>query len=108
MSDKLTTRIYAENLRKLADYLDSIPEFEVTYDSSKSFHFYSKEKFVTAVKAVGNATKRYTPVDNYPELVVSPTAFPKMDLRISRDSVCKKIVTYDCEPLFSAEELGSL
>jgi hypothetical protein len=44
---------------------------------------------------------------NYAELVVKATAAP-FSVRISRDKVCKKIVSYDCEALFSAEEVEAL
>ncbi len=114
----MKTRELTEMLRKTADYLDSLEEFKmgssITFTSenkTKSLtvfsHFYDKENFVAAVKAVGNATKYYDDSTSYPELHVTAKAFP-LEFSISRDKVCKKIVTYDCEPLFSEEEVETL
>ena len=114
----MKTRELATMLRKTADYLDSLEEFKTgtsitfleDYSTKKTRvygSFYDKDEFVAAVKAIGNATKRYDDSSTYPELHVTAKAFP-IEFNISRDKVCKKIVTYDCEPLFSEEEVEAL
>lgn len=104
-------------LRSFADFLESRPDFDTegcvsVIDGYKEspyvvyINFYDRDKFVAAVKAVGNATKKYTDGD-YPKLEVTADAFP-IKLSISRDKVCTKKVEYICEPLFSEEEVRSL
>lgn len=114
----MKTRELASAFRKAAEYLDSIEEFDaescVAFTQScktdiiyTSVGFWEKDKFVAAVKAVGNATKKYDENSDYPQLRVTPTAYP-LELSISRDKVCKKTVVYDCEPLFSEDEVNAL
>jgi hypothetical protein len=113
----MKTRELASFLQTLADFLASAPEFDTENCASilKGYkanspnlyiNYYDRDKFVAAVKALGSCTKRYTDGD-YPKLEVTAKAFP-IQLTISRDKVCKKTVVYDCEPLFSEEEVGSL
>lgn len=111
----MSTRDVAKTLRETADYLDSIGEFDTEdtlFFSTKnkvlvpSVSFYDKDRFVAAVKAMGNATKHYDEGD-YARLHVTATAFP-LSVNISRDKVCRKVVKFECEPLFTGEELESL
>jgi hypothetical protein len=109
-----TKRELVQELRNAANALDLIPEdFQLEAEHAMlindvlSLSFYSKEKFVAAVKTLGNVTKTYTDGE-YAELIVESDTVPKIRLRISRDKVCTKKVVYDCEALFSAEEVESL
>jgi hypothetical protein len=108
-----TSRELARRFRQLADFLESRETFKTengvylsVYDGQLGINFDSKDAFVAAVKAIGNATKKYTAGD-YPKLVVSADYAP-IELSITRDKVCKKTITYDCEPLFSADEVAEL
>ncbi len=112
----MNTREYAVELRKVADFLDSRPDF--TIDSGVFFQeckdgiktnlsYWNKEKFVEAVKAVGPSTKHYTDGE-FARLEIIVGDCPNISLTISRDRVCKKIVTFDCEPLFSESEVEAL
>lgn len=111
----MNTRELAEALRNTATYLDTISPFDAgSYAMflekkgtiGMSLDYYSKEKFVDAVKAVGSATKEYTEGE-YSQLQVTAKAFP-LTVSISRDKVCKRVVKFECEPLFSNEELETL
>ncbi len=109
----MNTREYAVELRKAADFLDSRPEFEVetgiyvSLDPARAHAgFYNKENFLQAAKALGNTTKKYTEGE-YGKLELTSTE-SSFAINISRDKVCKKIVTYDCEALFSPEEVEAL
>ncbi len=112
----MKTRELVPFLQTLADFLASAPEFDIENCASilrgykenspnLYINYYDRDKFVAAVKALGSCTKRYT--GGYPSLEVTAKAFP-IQLTISRDKVCKKTVVYDCEPLFSEEEVESL
>ena len=113
----MKTREYAVELRKIADFLDSRPEFEIghfffspktTYSKFYAHASYDdKQVFVAAVKALGDYTKKYTGNTDYSKLEVTAKAYP-LELSIPRDKVCKKIVTFDCEPLFSESEIEAL
>ena len=100
------TREYAVEMRKIAEFLDSRPEFEIDICETGEirFYFYDKESFVKAAKALGDAEKKVTSYEDFQ--LVSKHA--KVTLSIPRDKVCRKVVTYDCEPLFSAEEVENL
>ena len=112
----MNTQELVNIFRSFADFLESRPDFDIEgcvsvivgYKESPHVYinFYDRDKFVAAVKAIGNATKKYTDGD-YPKLEVTAEAFPIV-LCISRDKVCTKKVTYDCEPLFSEEEANAL
>ena len=112
----MNTRELAEALRDIATYLDTISPFDaesyaIVSEKKKgiigvSIGYCSKEKFVDAVKAVGSATKEYTEGE-YSQLQVTAKAFP-LTVSISRDKVCKRVVKFECEPLFSNEELETL
>ena len=67
-------------------------------------YFWSKEDFTAAAKALGTAKKVVTSSDDF-QLIAEGAP---VTLSISRDKVCKKIVTYDCEPLFTPEEVEAL
>lgn len=105
----------ATRMANLADFLKKKPVFELenggllsAYSGRLSFSFDGKEQFVAAVKAVGEGTKEYSDPDaTYSELTYKAKWAP-ITFTIPRDRVCKKVVTYDCEPLFSAEEVANL
>jgi len=104
----MKTREYAEGLRKIADFLDSRPEFSLPKYSKawQLFTYYDKEEFTNAAKALGDAKKTFTS-EPYAEFrLESKTGL--ITLGISRDRVCKKTITYECEPLFSEEEIEKI
>ena len=112
----MNTREVATAMRNTANYLDSLEEFDLESSlffsgSDKSINasvsYWDKDNFVNAVKAIGNSTKKYDTDTEYPRLRVIAKDFP-FEVNISRDKVCKKIVTFDCDPLFSAEEVEAL
>ena len=113
----MKTRELAVELRIFADYLDSRPEFnngtliffpKTTYGKQfMSLSYDDKSQFVEAVKALGNSTKKYTGDSDYAELKVRAKDYP-LEITISRDKVCRKVVKFECDPLFSEEEFEAL
>ena len=104
---------FAVRMKQIADYLLARDSFKITrcavisdYDGKFSMTFDDKEEFVKAVKIVGDAKKSYTDGD-YSYLQVEAVYAP-IELKISRDKVCKKVVKFECEPLFSEEEVEAL
>ena len=99
---------HAQKIKQAAEYILSCPEFET--EASPMLYagwYWEKDKFVNAVKALGSGKKeffgtdlRYT-VENHGA---------KIYLTIPRDKVCRKVqeVKWECEPLFSAEELEKI
>lgn len=107
----MKTRDTAVQLRALADFLDARPEFETeghvfVFTQYSTINFYDRDKFITAVKSLGSSKKSYTEGE-YSKLMVTADAFP-IKLSIARDAVCKKIVKFECEPLFSEDEVEAL
>ena len=103
----------ALRMKQVADYLLARDAFNVqngvftsSYNGKVAFTFDDKANFVEAVKIIGDATKNYTTGD-YAYLEVK-AAYAPIELKISRDKVCRKVVKFECEPMFSAEELETL
>jgi hypothetical protein len=113
----MKTRELAVELRIFADYLDSRPEFnngtliffpKTTYgEQSMYLNYGDKSQFVEAVRALGSSTKKYTGDSDYAELKVRAKDYP-LEIAISRDKVCRKVVKFECDPLFSEEEFEAL
>jgi hypothetical protein len=108
----MNSRTLSKQLRTVADFLDSVPGFEnVEYTSvvgeKTSIHFSDKEAFVAAAKAIGPSTKDFSDTGEYATFYLVSNVAP-LKLAISRDRVCRKTVKYECEPLFSQDELQTL
>jgi len=113
---KLDSHDLADELRKAADFLSGKKAFPLegilcitpsyNQEFSCSLSYYTKDIFVEAVKAFGNSTKRYG-TGAYANFYVTSTEMP-LSLEICRDKVCRKITTYECDPLFSEDELKEL
>ena len=110
----MNTRELAIELRKQAILLDSKPVIDIeggvyiskTPTPRLQLNFYSKESFLKAAKNFGN-TKKDTTEGTYAEFHLISNDGPVM-LSVLRDKVCKQTVVYDCEPLFSTEEVDAL
>ncbi len=103
----IDTREAAKKLREIADFLDSRPTFVLGYYFEPGlFSFYDKAQFVAAAKAIGDATK-ITGEGEYANFKLKSKHAP-ITLVIPRDRVCHKTVKYECEPLFTSEEMVSL
>ena len=102
----IDTREAAKKLREIADFLDSRPTFSLEYFNPGFFAFYDKAQFVAAAKAIGDATK-ITEEGEYANFNLKSKHAP-ITLVIPRDKVCHKTVKYECEPLFTSEEMESL
>ena len=102
----IDTREAAKKLREIADFLDSRPTFSLDYFNPGYFSFYDKAQFVAAAKAIGDATK-ITEEGEYATFKLKSKHAP-ITLVIPRDKVCHKTVKYECEPLFTSEEMESL
>jgi hypothetical protein len=111
----MNTLELAEGLRRVASFLDSRPTFDldgsVYVTNSEHFqearlYFYEKEKFIAISKIFGTAVKKVTEGE-YAEFTLKSSVGP-VSVSISRDKVCKKVVKFECDPLFTAEEINAL
>jgi hypothetical protein len=103
----IDTREAAKKLREIADFLDSRPMFSLEYFNPGYFSFYDKAQFVAAAKAIWDATKSTKEGVAYADFRLTSKHAP-ITLSIARDKVCRKTVKYECEPLFTSEEMESL
>ena len=96
---------YAVKLQKTAELLLSKPEIQMT--SSGEVHMYhtSKETLLENMKALGSGEKKYS--HDYFEFRPTGTL---LLLYSDRSLVCRKIqeVKWECDPIFSTEELEAL
>lgn len=94
---------YVKKLRALADKLEQLGEGEEM--PNVSHYIITKEGLTKAIRALGGKwTKKVIGGDNeYAYIHFTSENFP-LTFPISRDRVCKKTVTYDCEPIFAPGE----
>ena len=103
----MTSHEYAKELQKTVDHLLSRQEVEFeSYAQPFLFvSFYDKEKFVSAVRAMGSGEKKFETVD----LRFEPND-TCLIMSIGKDKVCRKVqeAKWECDPLFSDEEIAQL
>lgn len=101
----MKTREYATGLRNLADFLDSRPEFNLPSKPKAFGYYFDKDEFVSAVKALGAGLKE---VDGTDFVFNANNGVVKVSIR--RDKICRKVqeAVWDCEPLFTPEEVEAL
>lgn len=106
----MTSFEYAARLRDLANWLETRPEFETETKVYMFLHYYDKEAFVAAVRAVGGGTKEFTEYDiQYtPKTGLDDGIFVRVDA--PRNKVCRLVqeAVWDCEALLEPEELEVL
>lgn len=105
-----TSHDYARRLQELAAFLLSRDSFVLPYSEPTSyhhFHYYEKEPFVAAVRALGSGKKKIT--ETGIEFIVTPPG-SHISLEAPRNLLCRLIrpAEYDCDPLLSPEEEKSL
>lgn len=95
----------ANEMRKMADYLSSKPNFNAPSTATKYLCFYDKQQFIEAVRALEPGKKEYRDSD----LEFNVSAVPIV-MSIPRNRVCVLVspAVYDCEPLLTTEEESSL
>lgn len=105
------TKEYIQGLRTLADRLESLDEetAKVLDLTGPGQYFFNKETIATCIRLLGGKwTKTARGGDaEYASLVFTSEKFP-VTFHISRDKVCKKTVTFDCEPIFAPGEDDAL
>lgn len=98
-------------LRALADkliHLDEDLPIEFTHFSIVQY-FYEKTKLTDFARAIGGKWKKVVigGDEMYSSIHLQHETLP-LTLTIARDKVCRKIVKYECEPIFSPEEESEL
>lgn len=98
---------FAAELQKTVEHLLSRPD--VDFETGKPFlyvGFYQKDQFVAAARAMGSGKKEFSSCN---DLHFTPNG-TCLTLSISRSKVCRKIqdVKWECEPLFSEDEITEL
>ena len=81
---------YAGKMRELASFLESRPEFDTGTSPHIFLHFYDKEQFTGAVRALGTGKKEITD-GVFAEVKFRPIAAPEVCVSIARDKVCRKV-----------------
>lgn len=80
-------------LRDAADYLETHPDIPKMTIAWLNAHAWNKEEMLAAARAMGSAKKEFK--DDTVRLVhkLGPL---EISVEISRDRICKRIVTWDC------------
>jgi hypothetical protein len=101
----MTSHEYAQIVKATAEHMLSRPEVEVDSVPRLYISFWSKEKFVSVVKAMGAGKKEFKSDD----LTFIPDG-TCLQISAPRNLVCRKIqeAKYVCEPLLTERELADL
>jgi hypothetical protein len=108
----MTSHELAAKAQEIVNFLLSKQNFKVDggiYISSSrqsTISLYSKAIFTDAAKAIGNARKEVGEGD-YADFSLISTEAP-LALTIARNIICRKVIKYECEPLFTADEISDL
>lgn len=100
----MTNKEQAQRFRKLADRLEVIEDGVIDVELPSQY-FFDKVKLAAAMRALGGAwdKKVCLPDSEHSYFEMVSRDYP-IRFSISRNAVCKKIVTFDCEPIFSPQE----
>jgi hypothetical protein len=105
-----TSHAYAKALIEAANYLLDKPEFDTETAGPYIYlgHFWTKEKFLKAAKALGSFSKEYN--DASLKIKNELPMGAQVYMEVSRDKVCRLVqeAKYECEPLLSPEEEAEL
>ena len=100
----LTNAEYADHIEKLAGILranDTLkqPAIWIMCDT--------KEELIASIKAIGGKWVKHMPQDStsdYDTVTVDSVDFAPFRMHIYRYRICRKTVTWDCQPFLSPEE----
>jgi hypothetical protein len=98
MSERLTNKEFAAQLRRLADKWETLPE--MIPRPFMRLYCYTKDEARTILRAFGGHFSKSTDGEEY----MIFTHETGLSIQLPRSSVCKRIVTWDCQPLLSPEE----
>lgn len=96
---------YARAMLATAEYILARPDVDFDVEHRIYLHFWNKEQFINAAKAMGTCKKEFAS----DELVLKIEGAP-IEIRAPRNLVCRKIqeAKFVCEPLMSDRELEAL
>jgi hypothetical protein len=94
----LSNSEFAATLRATADLYDTHPDLPQLHTT---IYVFNKADLLRALKAIGG---RFTKEFGDYQARYNSQAIPGLTVSIDRDKVCRKVVTWDCEPLLSDEE----
>lgn len=100
VTERQTNKQFAETLAKLAEFYRGAPE---GLDKPiLRIYVYGKEELLKWIRAIGGTWTKETTA--YDDINFESKRIPGFSVQIPRDRICRKVVTWDCEPLLSKEE----
>ncbi len=103
--EAMTSHEFARELQKTVDHLLARAEVEIDMRPYLYLSFYEKEKFLAAALTMGSGKKEFT--EHEFRFCPGGTC---ITMSIARSKVCRKVQEekWECEPLFSEEEVGTV
>lgn len=95
----MTNKELAKSLRGLAEIYENTEG--LTQKPGMYLYASSKAELLVLIHQIGG---RFTKKYNQYNLNLYSLRIPGLTLSIARDAVCRKVVTYECEPLLSPNE----
>ncbi len=102
---EFTNQQYGAALTNIAAVYSAATDEQLRDHPSLNFYCVNKEELLRLVKLFGGRWTKGVDFEDreYASIYLCSTSLPVV-LSISRDKVCKKTVTYNCEPMFSLED----
>ncbi len=98
----LTREQFIDGLRALADRMEGVPELEIPGYTQLYLMTYDKTELLKKLRQFGGSWVK-TLGFGEADIQLESKVFP-VKISIPRDKVCKKTVTWDCEPMFSPQD----
>lgn len=106
----MTNLEYAESLRQLADVYagkedkaGGIFDYVSAAQPRLGFFLGSKDGFFAAAKFFPGTYTKTVGKGEYANVKLAHNTLP-LDIYVSRDKLCEKVISYKCSPTFSAED----
>jgi len=93
-TDPYPNQTVVDGLRKAADYLEANPGLPYFGEQSIRMWLYDKEELRAVAKELGSFKKEAD--DHFFRLISPVNEEVEFLFTISRDTICKKVVTWDC------------
>lgn len=97
-----TKEHFVKGLRKLADVIEASTDPALAVPHNFYFGVYAKEDLLTLLRQFGGVWDKSLGF-SADDIHLTSRTLPVL-ISIPRDKVCRKTVTYDCEPMFSPDD----
>lgn len=101
----MTNKEYADQLRAIADKYETSENENAPRSETFYLFLYTKQQVMDSIRMFGGKwIKSFSGSDQHQEMILKHSTLP-LRISVPRSLVCKRTITYDCEPLFSENDI---